>query len=342
MPRTNRPTTIVSRLLLLPSLALLGGCDEVAWGGLHVGLKKPGAPSEGGEAQSSDPGGVVPLPAVPALYVVRPEGGFASISAVGEITADVLRALPAPPGEKPSGSAERGGPPHSRPIAPGRRFSILRGGAKVGTFVAGTTIVVDSSLCRPSLKVAGKASPALSGFGASTLLALPEEDAAHLPTAEDVPPRVTGRARATSTELASAILHRLGARFPPEPFFEARQDIRAMRLTEGSRPAIAATFMRRDSLRVGPAPPSAYALFFIGEFEEAESEYRTTFEWYRPVGRDGKGAPRVVDHADWDGDGEEEVLLQLFGSERTWFAGVERIDGRWRRVYEDACEATAG
>ena len=59
--------------------------------------------------------------------------------------------------------------------------------------------------------------------------------------------------------------------------------------------------------------------------------------WYRAVDTDGKGAPRYFDHLDWNGDGTEEILLDVLGSNRRWFAGLGRTDGSWIRTFQDAC-----
>jgi hypothetical protein len=99
--------------------------------------------------------------------------------------------------------------------------------------------------------------------------------------------------------------------------------------------AIAATFMYRDQLGVSAASADAYSLFLIGR--PSEEGYEPVYIWHRPVGVEGKGAPRYFDHLDWDGDGNEEVLLEVFGSERRWFAALAERSGSWVRTSEDSC-----
>jgi hypothetical protein len=98
---------------------------------------------------------------------------------------------------------------------------------------------------------------------------------------------------------------------------------------------VAATFVYRDALAVGPARPGAYALFLLGS--RIGNEYREGFAWYRAADADGKGTPRYLDHLDWDADGDTEILLDVFGSSRRWFAALGQRGGEWVRTYQDAC-----
>jgi hypothetical protein len=86
----------------------------------------------------------------------------------------------------------------------------------------------------------------------------------------------------------------------------------------------------------------AYALFTLGE--RAGEVQREAFVWYRSVDSEGKGAPRYHDHLDWDGDGADEILLDVLGANRRWFAGLGRRNRAWVRTFEDECGSgtTAG
>ena len=99
--------------------------------------------------------------------------------------------------------------------------------------------------------------------------------------------------------------------------------------------------MTRDALSVGAAASqSSYAIFVLGQ--GGPETYASAFEWYRPVSSDGKGAPRLWEQADWDGDGEVEILLQVFGENARWSAALDRRNGRWTRIFEESCGQTAG
>ena len=50
-----------------------------------------------------------------------------------------------------------------------------------------------------------------------------------------------------------------------------------------------------------------------------------------------KAAPRYFDHLDWDGDGADEILLDVFGNDQRWFAALSRAEDGWVRSYQDSC-----
>ncbi|HET9947330.1 MAG TPA: hypothetical protein VFQ22_00260, partial [Longimicrobiales bacterium] len=100
-------------------------------------------------------------------------------------------------------------------------------------------------------------------------------------------------------------------------------------------PTIAATYVYRDRLEVAPPGQGAYALFVMAT--GSGEQFRETFTWYRSVDTEGKGAPRYFGHLDWDGDGDGEILLEVFGANRRWFAGLTRRQGQWVRTFQDSC-----
>ena len=73
--------------------------------------------------------------------------------------------------------------------------------------------------------------------------------------------------------------------------------------------------------------------------ENSESGYRASYAWYRVVGEEGKGVPRFFDHLDIDRDGEDEVLLEIFGVNSRWFAVLNRDGSDFRLALEDSCGA---
>ena len=97
--------------------------------------------------------------------------------------------------------------------------------------------------------------------------------------------------------------------------------------------------MYRDHLMMSQPDSGAYSLFVMGHEAEQEAEdgYEASYVWYRASDDDPKGAPRFFDHLDWDGDGNEEILLDVFGARSRWFAGLAQRSGTWVRTSEDPC-----
>ena len=51
---------------------------------------------------------------------------------------------------------------------------------------------------------------------------------------------------------------------------------------------------------------------------------------------------RFFEQADWDADGETELLVEVFGEEARWFMALDRRNGSWTRIHEPVCTAAAG
>ena len=319
----------VARRLLIPLiLTLPSGCDNVGWEGVEIGLEGPGDRESSADTLDETPS---PLPDHPVLYIVEPEGSFASIVPVGEIVEGRLRPLPSGPDTLGGGAAFA-----ATRMPAGTEFSLLAGGRRVGTFLAGSATLMDSSYCLPKMKVAGVTKIQAPPSEPRSFLALAVAHAAHLPAGRSPAPTSTFEQRRTSLNIARSVIAREGARPPPEGLVAARRDLRVLRPPNGNAPIIAATFTYEDRLEIGPAPGRAYALFFLAE--SLGAEYGPTFTWYRPAGAEGKGVARLLDHADWNQDGEEEILLEVFGGEAKWIVGLARTGGRWERAYEEPCD----
>ena len=71
-------------------------------------------------------------------------------------------------------------------------------------------------------------------------------------------------------------------------------------------------------------------------------DFNLAYSWYRPVASSGKGAPRFFSRLDWDGDGDEEILLEILGEDRRWFAALNRISDGWVLTYEAPCGGSGG
>src|SRR5690606_9393542 len=82
-----------------------------------------------------------------------------------------------------------------------------------------------------------------------------------------------------------------------------------------------------------------YALFFLAMPTMSQTGWDTVYVDYRNYAQTKKSAPRVIDYLDWTRDDQVELLLQVYGTQDTWFEAISRDpEGRWRRVLFDRCE----
>lgn len=316
------------------------GCDNVTWGGMDVELRPPPPRAE---LAAEAPGlaaaleeEVEPLPELPEgpiLLAGTRSGAQATLYVVGEVRDDEVVELPdegTVPGFRDHFVSEM--------LTPGSDWVLFSQGVRVGRMTA-RDIGLDESFCVPRSTVTGTVELVPNASGATRLLALPapvantREYGSYRTHSHDYDQRVG------SLSLATAQIPRYGATWPPDGVLSTRQDIQAFQFVGAPSEAIAATFVFRDQLGVAPAPAGAYSLFVIGRLQD--EEYAPTFTWYRSVDSDGKGAPRFFDHLDWDGDGTEEVLLDVFGAESRWFATLAQRGGSWVRTFQDSCGQTA-
>jgi len=316
-------------------LTVATGCDNVAWGGAAVELRTP-APPEGDTAEALDPGADSPegagapapaRPSGPVLLAGTRDGARGTFVVVGEVDGDALRAPDAPPE-----AAER----VRRLTDVGSRWTLFAEGVRVGTFVVEAASQA-SEYCPVRPALSGTVELVPTAGEAERFLALPESvGTSRVYDAFSALDDVYDQRVATLTWAGEAI-PRFGGSWPPEGLVAAREDIRAFQPSTGTGPLVAATFVHRDELGVGPARAGAYALFLLGG--RTGGEYREHFAWYRAADAEGKGAPRYFDHLDWDADGDAELLLDVFGASRRWFAALAQRGGAWTRTYQDACGA---
>jgi hypothetical protein len=142
--------------------------------------------------------------------------------------------------------------------------------------------------------------------------------------------------RNAAQNLAGEALNQLRAQWP-QGLQNIRQDLQVFQLPEGQAPSVIASFLFQDQMAIGPAPLGSYSLLILGE--PRGNRFERTYTWYRRVSEEGKGAPRLFSRMDWDQDGEDELLLEVFGEESRWWAAVDRIDGWWTLSFQDPCGA---
>jgi hypothetical protein len=327
----------VPRWLLLVGIVITASaCDNVSWGGMEVGLQRPTADTLRVEADSSETV-TPPLPSLsvgPLLYAGIREGTRARIFPVAELTEVGLRPLPdGPEGEEMSRQllASR--------LRPGEELTLFHQGVRIGTLEVEEARPSDGPYCGVGSQAMGHLQLTPEAARVQHFLALEKTPGRRYPFAPFEELQSVYDQRVASLNLASEAIPVVGAPWPPS-LLEIRQDLQVLRLPDLEGPAVMATFLYRDQLQVGPAPTGAYSLMVLGEPRGAE--FNLAFSWYRPVNTEGKGAPRYFSRLDWDGDGDQEILLEVLGEDRRWFAAMNRGPDGWVLTYQDPCGAPGG
>ncbi|MEX2465632.1 MAG: hypothetical protein WD995_01895 [Gemmatimonadota bacterium] len=315
-------------------LTVATGCDNVAWGGIDVSVESPSQPAgAGGEAESTDVADEAPpVRTGPLLLAGIREGSSVSLAPVGMLLDDELVPLP-----NPSDSAAYRATVDRLRV--GTEWVLFASGVRVGAATA-TATATDPDACGMDLVLT--AQPELLPAAADTerFLALSVEVADARPYQEYAPLDHTYNQRVASLNLSAAAVPRVGAPWPADGMLGTRRDIQAFRPLDASQPSIAASFVIADGLDTSAPAAGAYALFLMAE--ERATGFQETFVWYRPAS-EGKAAPRLFQHLDWDGDGADEVLLEVFGeSQRGWVALERASDDAWTVSFTSPCPHTAG
>jgi hypothetical protein len=316
--------------LYLPAIAVIltvaGGCDNVAWGGIEMRLSAPPEPPP--EVLDSAEAEAAPRERIdgPVLLAGYHDGFRATLTVVAEILPVGLEAFP----DTSAHEAER----LESLTAAGSEWVLFSEGVRVGRLRADSASSAEG-FCGQRVNVSGVAELIPAAGGAEQLLALPADVAEARPYGAFVSHAHDYDQRVASLSLASDALPRLGASWPAAGLLASRADVQAFELAGLPGAPVAATFLHRDELAVGSPGAGAYSLFVIGA--GSGENYTAAFEWYRSVETEGKGAARYFDHLDWDGDGSEEILLEVYGADRRWYAALARQDGSWVRTYQDAC-----
>lgn len=315
-------------------------CDNVEWGGVDMRLEPPPPVTPRAAADPAEDPAIVeepelpPLPAGPVLYMGSRTGARVSIRPVAEISGDSLIPL-LTDADAPGYEAYL-----TRSLmGPGTRFTLFAGGVRVGTVRSDTTFV-EGGFCSTRPLAEGIAELVPGAASATRFIALPAEVADDRPYDTYRSPDHTYEQRVASIEMANAALV-LNEGVWPESVLETRVDMQAVPLDGEPLGGMAATFLYRDRLAVGPAEsPDSWAIFVLGQ--GGPQSWERVFTWYREPGDGTKAAPRLWETADWDGDGESEVLLQVFGESARWSAALDRRGGSWTAVFEEDCGTPAG
>lgn len=306
-------------------LTVAPGCDNVAWGGVEVRWVPP-ATAQGdtlevvAPVEDVQPGDV----AWPLLLAGERQDAQATLVVVGELRDRALVA--ATPTSTAAGAAV------------GSEWILFADGVRVGRMTADRTGTAEG-FCGSANTVVGNVELVPGASAVERFLALPVSEAAAVPYGTFRPLAHDYDQRVASLELAQEAIPRVGARWPQDGVLSARQDIQSFQPVGTSAPSVAASFVYRDRLAVGPAEAGAYSLFVVAS--PAPDAYRRTFEWYQAADSTAKQAPRYFGHLDWNGDGQGEMILDVFGSRARWHAALEQRAGSWERTFESSCGAGA-
>jgi hypothetical protein len=315
-------------LILLP----VSACDNVEWGGFQMELQPPPEKVDSTAVVDSvrvDEATGPILPGGPAVFIgERLEGNRVRIRPLAEMGPDTLMALPRDvdrPGSVELFARER--------MGPGTAFTLFAEGSRVGT-VRLDSLATQPGLCAPIPVGFGTLEIVPDANEATRFIAVNDSVARGRPYTPFVAPDHNLEQRTAGVDLAALAIRNLDAAFPGS-VLDMRADFQAFPLDGDPRGAFAGTFLYQDALRVGESlTEAAYDLFIIGV--QGTGGWEIGYQDYRPV-RQGKAAQRFFESADWDGDGESEVLVELFGTQSRWVMALERREGTWYRAFEESC-----
>lgn len=301
------------------------GCDNVEWGGASLSLQPPpGSGDEDPGAATSDAPAPPSLPTGELLFVVSSTGDRGTATAIAFVREG--GAARVPPVDNP-----RLGTLLANRLAGLGELTLFANGTRAGTaLVSGMEEEGGACAALPALGVGLELREGAVEW--PVLLAMPRSNQ---PWAHgDLAPTAQVReVRAASLSMAGNMINAEGAVWPPS-VIGIRRDIQLFQGPEGL--GVAASFLYRDRLDASPPPAGSYSIFVMGE-ERPDSVHQTYGDFHRS-GTDGKQAPRFLASLDWDRDGDDEVVLEVFTEGQRGYRLLER-DGA---QYADALEVTCG
>lgn len=327
----------LQRLPLLGIVIVAASCDNVEWGGVYIGLR---APSE--SLVSEAPPEVVVVaedpvpdrtPLGPVLYLGHRAGGEAILVPVAEIRANGLSLMEA------AGSAEASRAFTAEYLTPGLEFTLFSDGARVGRLTA-ERFSVDQRYCLMRPQIRGPIELVPAAATVERFLALPTREASGFEYGAYSPVTQTRDLRLSSLTSMQQIIPAVGALWPAS-VLDIRRDVQVFRARSGGAPTVVASFVYAGDLVVGPASRGAYSVFLTLDDDDGTG-YRSSYVDYRLASRDGKGAARYFDHLDVDGNGSDEILLEVMGEESMWLSALTRRGESWVEEYRDPCGLPPG
>ena len=324
--------TGLRRLVVVGIVMVAEGCDNVEWGGVHLGLREP---------YDTVAEQVVPLatsnkvvntpdeePQGPVLYLGRRSGSQASLIPIVEIGLNELYplAIVGSVGESREFTAKH--------LRVGSEFTLFSRGSRVGRLSA-VNFGVDERYCRLRPQIKGPIELIPDAAGVQTFLALPSHLGEIFDYRDYAPVNQTRNLRVVSLTMMRSIIPSVGAPWPPS-VLGIRRDVQVFRTNPTEAPTVVATFVNQDSIIVGQAPRESYSVFLIASDSDG-SGYQTTYSDYRLASRDGKGVARYFDHLDVDQDGSPEIVLEVMGKTSMWLSTLSRRGGAMTETYWDPC-----
>lgn len=322
-----RRALALRRLLALPLiLTALQGCDNVQFGRVDVEIVPPPpaasmtplAPDERVYAEFGLPTGMV-------IFHLVQTGDGARLIPVGEISGDSVRTIRRPAQIAPEAFEGR----FRETVLPvGAQFDVYRRGARVGTFVAQRPGPVTH--CGVPTAI-GNVTVVAAAADVTQFLAF-RSGLAPAVRGDFSPPQITGSIRTYASIVAERLILQHG--LPrPRSWAGAQRDLQAIEVAPGGHPEMAATYLVGDSLAVGPADPQGYSVFYMADFETRRG-YMPVYQEIRDYRRTGKGAPRLVDYLNWNAQPGEEILLEVFGEDQSWYQALSERNNQWVKIWE--------
>jgi hypothetical protein len=310
-------------------LTVATGCDNVAWGGIEVSVEAPLRDSSAMDREEE----AAPIEAAPAtptgplLLAGMRTAATVSLVPVGMLVDGQLTPLPAPADTAAYRAV-------TDQLREGSEWVLFASGVRVGAATV-TGPASDPAACGPDLALTGMPQLLPAASATERFVALPTAVADARPYDDYAPLDHNYNQRVASLTLGGAAVPRVGATWPAGGMLENRRDIQAFRLRDAEWTSIAVSFVIADGLNTSAAAAGAYSLFLMAE--ERPTGFQETFVWYRSAD-EGKAAPRLFQHFDWDGDGADEVLLEVFGEGRRGWVALESADqASWEVSFRSAC-----
>jgi hypothetical protein len=319
-----------SLLLLCLSLTLAAGCDNVSWGGADVVVVSPPPPRVGEADEPLAPGATVErLPEGAVLYYVVRDTAGASMIPVAEIREDSM--LSVGPLQDPAAFGTRFIGEHMRQ---GAEFPLFSRGVRVGTFILQSAEMQQPGAC-PLVPRARGSLELLQGAEQNVeFLALARADAPQVPRSLPTQLQPTGRMQVMAPILAERVMRAERAGLPGN-WQRAMAQLQPFPHDEDGTLGFATTFLVGDTLAMG-RNNEGHSTFLIARTEGMS--FATEYVDFANYAQTGKRAPRVVDFLDWDRSGLNNLLLQVYSVDQTWFEAVGRgTDRQWRRILDGRC-----
>jgi hypothetical protein len=302
------------------------GCDNVRWEGTDIAVVPPPPPVVSvSDGPTTDQAAAMGLPAGRILFHLLQTADGMRLVPIGEVSGDSLRTL-----RKPAEVAQEAYSSRFQEtvLTVGAQFDVFHRGANVGTF----TVQAPGPLTPCGIPTAtGHATVVAAAVDAPQFLAFRRGLSPEVRT-EFNPPQMTGSIRTYASIVAERLILQAGlAR--PRSWPGAQRRLEAVEVARGANPEMAATYLVGDSLAVGPADAQGYSLFYLAEYETRRG-YEPIYAESRDYRRTGKAAPALVDYLDWNEDGQDELLVRVFGRNQAWYEVVAKVGDSWRKVWE--------